>query len=149
MTTQLERILEAPLPSDIDCLNMPYRPTKKEINSTFDAINNSIFGGILSKPKISLSRLRNNTWGCCDGSWENRDGNMWPYTKKITLYSMYPSVHVFAATLGHEMIHHWQWTVHSVERIAQGKKPLMSHGPTFYQWRGVFEQKGLWLARIY
>ncbi len=148
MQSKLAQILEAPYPSNSHYRSMPYRPDEEASSSAFNAINDNIFGGILKQPPIRLKRLKK-TWGWCQGEFEIRGNGHWPYTKEIVMYSMYPSVHLFVATLGHEMVHHWQWTINSVERMAQGKKPLMSHGPTFYQWRKAFAQQGLPLGKNY
>ena len=143
---RLEHILKAPEPSNSHYRSMPYRPDDVEIASVFTAINDDIFGGILQQPKIRLSRVKK-TWGWCQGDYEIRDGQHWPSIKEIIVYPMYPGIHMFVAILGHEMVHQWQWTVNSIERLAMGKTPLMSHGPSFYQWRKAFEKRGLPLAR--
>ena len=143
---KLAQILDAPCPSKSHYRSMPYRPDDKEIGSVFTAINNDIFGGILRQPTIRVSRVKK-TWGWCQGDYERRCGQDWPCIKEIIVYPMYPSIHMFVAILGHEMVHQWQWTINSIERLAMGKKPLMSHGPTFYQWRNAFEDRGLPLAR--
>ena len=145
---RLAQILEAPYPSKSHFRSMPYRPDDEEITSIFGAINDSIFGGILRQPTIRLSRVKK-TWGWCQGDYEMRDGHHWPSTKEIIMYPMYPGVHMFVATLGHEMVHHWQWSINSIERLAMGKKPLMSHGPSFYQWRDAFAKRGLPLGKNY
>ena len=38
-------------------------------------------------------------------------------------------------TLAHEMCHQYQWDIVGPERDEQGYKPIMSHGPTFFQFR--------------
>lgn len=41
----------------------------------------------------------------------------------------------FITTLAHEMVHQYQWDVLGPEREQEGKDWLMSHGPSFYQFR--------------
>ena len=146
LQAKLAQILEAPYPSKTHYRSMPYRPNDEDISSVYTAINDSIFGGILQQPPIRLSRVKK-TWGWCQGDYEMRGDGHWPCAKEIIMYPMYPGVHMFVAILGHEMVHQWQWTVASIERLAMGKKPLMSHGPSFYQWRKAFAKRGLPLAR--
>jgi hypothetical protein len=142
----LETMMSTPYPTKTDARKMAYRPSNKEAEKVFKAINGRIFGDILEVPPVRLKRVRK-AWGWCDGQYKEKHGIWIPYTKEIIMYPNYPSIHLFVATLGHEMVHHWQWTINSIERIAQGKKPLMSHGPSFYQWRDVFKKNGLPLTR--
>jgi len=144
----LETLMLTPYPTKTDARKMAYRPSKKDAEKVFEAINVCIFGDILEVPPVRLKRVRK-AWGWCDGKYKEKHGIWIPYTKEIVMHPYYPSIHVFVATLGHEMVHHWQWTINSIERIAQGKKPLMSHGPSFYQWRDVFKKNGLPLNRSY
>jgi hypothetical protein len=41
----------------------------------------------------------------------------------------------FITTLAHEMVHQYQWDIIGPEREQEGKDWLMSHGPSFYQFK--------------
>lgn len=41
----------------------------------------------------------------------------------------------FVTTLAHEMVHQYQWDVLGPEREKDGKSWLMSHGPSFFDFR--------------
>jgi len=142
----LEQMLEAPMPTKSEQRRRSYRPDEAEAKRVFRAINKAIFGDTLHLPPIRFARTKA-CWGWCDGTVKPYGEEYVPYTKEIVMYPYYPSIHLFIATLAHEMVHHWQWTVKSVERRAQGKEPLMSHGPSFTQWRQLLKKYGLPLDR--
>jgi len=143
---KVQKMLEMALPTKADYRKMPYRPTTQDATAIFTELNEMVFGSILDIPPIILKRLRK-SWGWCYGETELRHGKQWPITIEIQLYPYYPSAHVFVAILAHEMVHHWQWSVYSVERVALGKEPLMSHGPSFYKWRSALEKHKILLSR--
>jgi hypothetical protein len=45
----------------------------------------------------------------------------------------------FVTTLAHEMVHQYQWDIIGPEREHDGKEWLMSHGPSFFQFREEME----------
>lgn len=45
----------------------------------------------------------------------------------------------FVTTLAHEMVHQYQWDVLGPERQENGKDWLMSHGPSFFEFKPDLE----------
>jgi hypothetical protein len=49
----------------------------------------------------------------------------------------------FIDTLAHEMAHQYQWDIDGPKRVAEGKEPIMSHGPSFFKHKVKLDKYGL------
>ncbi len=117
-----------------------YLPTNNEIENLFNLINQSIFQNTLPSTDIIIKRSRG-YYGWCKGDI-NSDNQF--YTQHIRLINKYENIQQCVATLTHEMIHHWQWSIYSNQRLEKGLPPskaaIMSHGPSFYQWKPILNK---------
>ena len=52
-------------------------------------------------------------------------------------------------TLAHEMCHQYQWDIEGEKRLKEGKDRLMSHGPTFFQFRDKLKKHGISLKNAH
>ena len=148
MTThsQLRRLLETPLPSISQQRRKPYRPDEQEINRIYSLINRAIFDGQMRRPRIVTGR-EVDALGWCIG--------MRPPTRTrsgcvIRLTDKWFSVHWLIFVMAHEMCHQYQWDILGPQRQAQGRQPMMSHGPSFLMHRQRLAEIGVpLLKKIY
>lgn len=146
--SQLEKLLATPLPSLSQQRRKLYRPTEREIHRVYSLLNRAIFDGFMTRPKIVTGR-EVNALGWCLGlkpPRRRRSGCI------IRLTDKWFSVHWLIFVLAHEMCHQYQWDIVGPQREAQGRSPLMSHGPSFLQHRARLAEIGVPLlkqVRIY
>jgi hypothetical protein len=141
--TQLMRLLETPLPSISRQRRKPYRPDEREINRIYSLINRVVFDGQMTRPRIVTGR-EVDALGWCIGlkpPRSRRSGCL------IRLTDKWFSVHWLIFVLAHEMCHQYQWDILGPERQAQGRLPLMSHGPSFFQHRLRLAELGVPLLK--
>jgi hypothetical protein len=51
--------------------------------------------------------------------------------------------------LAHEMVHQYQWDIYSVKRERQGLTNIMSHGPSFFEWKDRLAEFAIDLRTAY
>ena len=95
----------------------------------YDTLNTHVFGS-MEIPPIRIKNIKDQ-WAWTDGRM--KDGEL--KVHEIVLNKNFPHKAWAIATIAHEMIHQWQWEVLSPQRMNEGKEPIMSHGPSFFQWR--------------
>tara|TARA_Y100000114_G_C11752350_1_gene325024 strand:- start:528 stop:917 length:390 start_codon:yes stop_codon:yes gene_type:complete len=110
----------------------PYKTTKKNAILMFNVLNHAIFNGKLELPEIRIRKLRGALGEYC---YDTVD----PDLIEITLSPKYQNMKHFINVLGHEMVHHYQYTI-------QGDTG--NHNQKFYRWRKKFEKMGLELSRV-
>ena len=120
-----------------------YKTNIREIKALYRLINATIFNDSLVMPEIKLVRLRN-AWAYCEG-------DECPFSKNKTRCTIYVHENWYRknyliSTIAHEMVHQYQWDIISRKRQKQGLCSIMSHGPTFFQWRDAFNKHGLQLS---
>jgi len=141
--TQLMRLLETPLPSISRQRRKPYRPTEQEINRIYSLINRAVFDGQMTRPRIVTGR-EIDALGWCIGlkpPRSRRSGCL------IRLTDKWYSVHWLIFVLAHEMCHQYQWDILGPERLTEGLRPLISHGPSFFQHRDRLAEIGVPLLK--
>lgn len=140
--------MNEPLPSLTDQRKRTYRPTLRQIKNLYKLINYEIFKNKLQIPEIKLIK-KSGCFGYCLG--KGRWGSPYPTGSYciISLNNKFFSKHWLITTLAHEMVHQYQWDIYSGKRKKQGKKPIMSHGPSFYAWKSKFQKCGITLKRHY
>ena len=141
--TQLMRLLETPLPSISRQRRKPYRPTEQEINRIYSLMNRVVFDGQMTRPRIVTGR-EVDALGWCIG--------MRPPTRTrsgcvIRLTDKWFSVHWLIFVMAHEMCHQYQWDILGPQRQAQGRRPMMSHGPSFLMHRQRLVEIGVPLLK--
>ena len=62
---------------------------------------------------------------------------------KIRLMDKWYCKQWLITVLAHEMCHQYQWDVQGVQRLNEGKQPIMSHGPSFFVFRDKLKKHGI------
>tara|TARA_Y100000590_G_C15377676_1_gene885088 strand:- start:424 stop:807 length:384 start_codon:yes stop_codon:yes gene_type:complete len=106
-----------------------YRPTKYAVTRWFNILNECLFRSYLPPFRdIRIKRMAR-AWGECEG---HDDGS-----SSVSLNSWFPKKSEFIETLGHEMVHHYQWV----------KGFQMNHQDSFHAWRPKFKRFNMNLTR--
>lgn len=133
--------MQDPLPAVSDQKRLSYRPTKAEAVRVYKLINETIFNNQLSLPAIELKSNCRKYWGMCYG-----EHSPIKYRKtrcRIRLMDKFYCRQWFILILAHELIHQYQWDIIGPERENIGKKRMLSHGPSFFQFRDKFIEHGI------
>ena len=141
--SQLYRLMGEELPSITYQRKLHYRTNYREVLELFRIINKEIFNEQLPLPEIQVVSRCRTYWGICIAKSVNPD-----YTHKISTCIIRVSDKWYCkqwliTTLAHEMCHQYQWDIEGINRIKQGKNPLMSHGPSFFMWREKLVKHGI------
>lgn len=125
-----------------------YRTTHREIVILFKLLNKEIFGNKLPTPEFRILQRATDYWGLCSAK------HFVPVSGKrsncvITMSNKWYCKQWLIATLAHEMCHQYQWDILSIKRMKEGKKPLMSHGPSFFIFRDKLLKHGIPLKRAF
>jgi hypothetical protein len=139
--SELWKMMQEPLPALAEQKRLPYRPSKAEAKRIYKLINESIFSNMLATPDIELMGNCPKYWGMCYGEYSPIK-----YRKtrcRIRLMDKFYCRQWFIVTLAHELIHQFQWDIVGPTREEQGKERMLSHGPTFFQFRDKFAKHGM------
>jgi hypothetical protein len=83
-------------------------------------------------------------WGCCQ--WHDIKVSFGTYCT-IHLSDKWFCEQWFIQTLAHEMVHQYQWDRYRFDYLDETGKLIPTdtgaHGPSFYAWRGLFDDYGL------
>lgn len=125
-----------------------YRTSHREIVGLFKILNKEIFGNKLPMPEFRILQRATDYWGLCSAK------HFVPVSGKrsnciITMSNKWYCKQWLIATLAHEMCHQYQWDIHSIKRMKNGQKPLMSHGPSFFIFKEKLAKHGIPLKRAY
>lgn len=116
-----------------------FNPTPLQAVRAHTVINNCIFGGKLSRPKIVIRSLED-AWGLCHGNLDDgRYPSFKPCCDQIVLNTSFYNWRHFIEVLAHEMVHQYQ--------IEQYNK--LNHGKTFWAWKDKFERYNMHLRIAY
>lgn len=133
--------MQTPLLSKNKQRKMPFKPSKEVIYQIFDLLNENIYHGHLTRPAINLRSLT--VWGLCTGF------DIPHHYCKIKLHKKWFCVQWMITILAHEMAHQYQWEIHGPIRASQKQMPLLSHGPTFFEFRAALAEYGIPLKATY
>ena len=140
----IRAIMEAPLPSITYQRRLQFRPTYKDINYVYNICNRYLFNNRLKRPYIEQGSRRQ-VWGFCQ--WEDIKQDTGSYCI-IKLSDKWFCPQWFVQTLAHEMVHQYQWDFCRFEgyniNTVSG-----NHGPSFFEFRDIFEYYGLNLKTAY
>ena len=145
---KLVKLMTTELPTKTDFRKRLYKPTTEEAQDMFNILNKHIWHNELTICPIEIRRLRM-AYGWCDGR-TNPDGDF--YTHSISVAPQHGCLQWFITILAHEMVHHWQWSIYSNNRaktMPYSKAAIMSHGPSFYEWKKPLEKYGIPLQSGY
>lgn len=139
---QLREWMQEDLPSISRQKRYAYRPSKQEINRTYNVLNVALFNGKLNKPEIHLIS-RKKYWGLCQSLCWYPQRYKTKSNCEIHLSDKWFCRQWFIDTLAHEMVHQYQWDIDGPRRCKQGKEPIMSHGPSFFKHKKKLDRHGL------
>jgi len=108
------------------------------VESIYNAINNAVFNGMLTMPKIIVyDYTKRCIWGECEGL---QRGSRWGphYTLAIRITKQFPNMKKLIGVIAHEMVHQYEWDFQGV----------MTHGSTFFAWEGRLKSKGIRIAVV-
>jgi len=145
----ITQYMTAPLPSVSEQKRLPFRPSIYEAKALYRSLNKHIFDNELTMPEIRLRTLRQ-CWGQCN--WEETKQKRGSHGSHgtwcvIDLMDKWFCPQWFCTTLAHEMVHQFQWDVYRFEHLSEYGKEMFTgsgaHGPSFYAWRGIFDDHGI------
>lgn len=131
----------------------PFRPWLYEVELIHTIINREVFDNVLNLPKFKLIRKTDigNDFGWCEGEhdFETFKPESGQSLCTIGLLNTWKSVQSFVIILAHEMVHQWQWDIYSLERFRDNKSLILSHGPSFWQFRTTLANFSIPLKTTY
>jgi len=139
---QLREWMNEDLPSITKQKRFVFRPTQKEIVQTYNVLNTALFQGRLIRPVIETVNKRT-YWGLCQATTWHPKQYKTRSNCEILLSEKWFCRQWFIDTLAHEMVHQYQWDIDGPKRCAQGKEPIMSHGPSFFKHKTKLDRHGL------
>jgi hypothetical protein len=141
--SQLYQLMITDLPPRTFQKRLRYRTNQREVLALFKVINKEIFNDKLPTPKIEVQSNCRKYWGICEANGLYPKYQSYKSNCTIRLSDKWYCKQWLITTLAHEMCHQYQWDVESHKRIKEGKKPLMSHGPSFFIWREKLHKHGI------
>lgn len=142
----LFEIMRMPLQGKTYQKRLLFRPLQSEVEHVYYLLNRDVFGGKLTTPEIQLKPKLRRYWGMCIGEhFVQKTGSFC----KVELLDKWTSPQWLVMILAHEMCHQYQWDIIGEERISQKKEKLMSHGPSFFQFRERLADLDIPLRRRY
>lgn len=125
-----------------------YRTSRREIIGLFKLINKEIFNNKLSVPEFRILQRSTDYYGLCSAKhFVPTSGTR--SNCIITMSNKWYCKQWLIMTLAHEMVHQYQWDIHSFKRMKEGRNPIMSHGPSFFAFREKLQKYGIPLRREY
>lgn len=126
-------IMRLPLPTITDQRKLVYRPSAREVVHVYELLNHYVFDNSLTRPRIEIIPRCRKYWGMCMGERSSvlSKGSFC----KIRMMDKWYCPQWMVTTLAHEMAHQYQWDIEGPEREYNGKNWIMSHGPSFFQFR--------------
>jgi hypothetical protein len=135
------------LPNKTFQKRLRYRTNQKEVLALFNTINSEIFSNKLPIPRIEVMSNCRTYWGLCQANSFTLHPNKSISNCTIILMDKWFCKQWLITTLAHEMCHQYQWDVMGHQRVKNGQKPLMSHGPSFFIFRDKLARHGIPLKR--
>lgn len=132
----LSELMDLELPPVYEQKRLCFRPGRNFVHHTYELLNYEVFGNELKKPKLVMQGNRRQYWGMCSGHIHRTVTGSYC---TIDMMDKWFCMQWFVTTLAHEMVHQWQWDVNGPIRQENGKDWLMSHGPSFFNFRDYLE----------
>lgn len=145
--SKLLQMMNEELPNLSYQKRLKYRTSHKEVFELYHLLNETIFDNKLPLPKIQVMARCRKYWGICmaDDFHPNLQSTKSECT--IRLMDKWFCKQWLITTLAHEMCHQYQWDIESRKRAKKGLEPVMSHGPTFFQFKPKLARHGIDLKR--
>ena len=124
--------MRIPLPPIPQQKKLIYRPSIEDAIHVYDALNQCIFDNQLTRPTIYLKPRCRKYWGLCYSDGELHDTGSYC---EIRLMDKWYCVQWMVTILAHEACHQAQYDLDGIKREAAGKERIMSHGPSFFEYR--------------
>jgi hypothetical protein len=128
--SKLEKLIKTPSKGT-------FEPTLEDCKRWFNLLNRELFGNRLPQVTEIDIRWRRGTHAYYWYVFDDKDPSY--YECKLAINKQYESKKFFVEVLAHEMVHHWQYV----------NGDPMGHGPSFFEWRDLFNKKGLNLVKAY
>ena len=128
------RFMSHELPTISEQKQKLYRPTMGQVEFYYRLLNHLIFRDQLTRPDLIIRRLHS-AWGLCVGHND--------LSCEIHLTDRFYCKQWFLVVLAHEMCHQYQWQVLGRQRLEEGRRPIMSHGPSFFIFRDRLRNLGI------
>lgn len=141
--SQLFSLMVQDLPNRTSQRRMRYRTNNREVLALFKLINKEIFNSRLPTPEIQVQSNCRKYWGMCIAKHIALEADQTKSQCTIKLSDKWYCKQWLITTLAHEMCHQYQWDIESKKRARQGLPPIMSHGPSFYQFRDKLKKHGI------
>lgn len=145
--SQLFSLMVQDLPNRTFQRRMHYRTSYREVLALFKLINKEIFNNKLPVPSIQVQSNCRKYWGMCIANHIALDADRSKSQCTIKLSDKWYCKQWLITTLAHEMCHQYQWDVLGHVRVREGKKPIMSHGPSFFLYKDKLIKYGIPLKR--
>lgn len=138
---ELLEYMHEPLPPISEQRRLIYRPSKGQVIYFYKLINHSVFDDQLCLPDIELMARCRKYWGMCYGNYiKVPHRNTFCHIRLMDKFYCRPWL---ISILAHEMVHQYQWDIVGPQRLEEGKERMLSHGPTFFQYRDRMAEHGI------
>lgn len=128
------RFMDGELPTIAEQKQKLYRPTIGQVEFYYRLLNHLVFDDKLTRPYLIIRRIHA-AWGLCVGHQD--------LSCEIHITDRFYCKQWFLIVLAHEMCHQYQWQIQGAERLQQGRKPIMSHGPSFFVFKNRLLRLGI------
>jgi len=118
-------------------LGLKYQLAPRRARHLYTLINQEVFQNKLAPCEIVIRPMRT-AWGWCVGLEKHHRRFC-----RIELPPVWPFEQYLITALAHEMCHQYQWEILSAQRGELGLNAIMSHGPSFFEWREPLRQLGI------
>lgn len=145
--SQLQELMCQDLPNLTYQKRLNYRTSKREVLALYKIINKEVFNDRLPIPEIQVLPRCRDYWGMCMAKGFTLSPDSSKSDCIIRLMDKWYCRQWLITVLAHEMCHQYQWDVDSRKRVREGKKPLMSHGRSFFIYKKKLAQHGIMLKR--
>lgn len=136
----LQELMVLPLPTRYQQKRLTFRPSRYLVHHVYELINYEVFDNVLQKPRLEVVPRCRKYWGMCMG--HVRKDVTGSYCT-IRMMDKWFCMQWMVTTLAHEMVHQYQWDILGPERQNDGKDWLMSHGPSFYEFKPNLEEHSI------
>lgn len=142
-TSRLYRLMSRELPTITEQKRLSYRTDEAEVRYLFRLINKEVFNNELPIPTFQVVPRCRDYWGLCEAKHFEPNPDTPRSDCIIRLSDKWFCKQWLITTLAHEMCHQYQWDVYSKKRVEKGLEPIMSHGPSFFQFKTKLARHGI------
>lgn len=144
ISNDLHLLMQSDLPSVSAQKRLLYRTNQDQVENLYRLLNINIFQNSLIMPEFKVIARCRKYWGYCIA---NEDPKPNKSVCVIKLSDKWFCKQWLIIILAHEMCHQYQWDIEGLERLNMGKKPIMSHGPSFFKFKHNLAKYNIPLGR--